>query len=794
MQENFNNQLEPGAEESSMDLRKVLNSFLKNWPWFVFAVIGAMIIAFFYLRYSTPEYNVRATVLIQDDKKGGTTPDNALLMDLGLAGKSNVDNEVQIFKSRTLMEKVVRDLQLYVQYFTQGKVKSIERYQDKSFQMFFVPLFEDSVRQSKTYTFKPNGNQGFTLSDEQNEWKGQWNDTLNIPIGRALFMRTFLPLDENETYTIVVNNPEITVTGYMNRLAVDLANKQVSIINLTLQSPVMAKGESVLNKLIQVYMQSNVDDKNRIADSTMRFIDDRLALVGQELTGIEKDIENFKEVAGLTDLSAQSQQLITSTSDYVKDLTEQQVQLSVVQSLENYLNDNDKRVVPSSLVVQDPTFSSLINNYNSLQLEREKLLMSSTENNPLVKNLDQRLSSVRIDLKNSLASIKKSLQIRVSELVRHTGRLTSEMRAVPAKERIFLEKSREQSIKQELYLFLLKKREETAISKSSTIANARIVDPAKSDFAPFKPKTQLIYLSAFLIGLILPAGVIYLRQMLNTRIMDKADITDRTNTPVVAEISHSDSPSPVVITASSRTIVAEQFRGLRTNLQFMLPGKDQKVILLTSCISGEGKSFVSINLASTLAITGKRVLLMELDLRKPKISTALGIDGALGFSSFAIGQAELKQVIIPSGHQESLYVLPAGALPPNPAELLMLPKTKDLFDVLRENFDYIIVDTPPVSLVTDAQLLAKFADASLFVVRQAYSFKPQMSLIEDLYRSKKLPNLSIIVNDVKAGQGYGYNYSYGYGYGYGYAEAGNGYFDNGQNGKKKKSFLQRFKK
>lgn len=330
---------------------------------------------------------------------------------------------------------------------------------------------------------------------------------------------TFYPIDESvDEYVIRITSAEVAVNKYMSSLTVITPNKQVSTINISLNEEVPDKGEAIVNKLIGVYLQANVDDRNRIADSTMTFIDNRLALVGKELTGIEKDIQSFKQENDLTDLSEQSKLLLTSTSDYVKQLTEQQVQLSVVESLERYLGDNNRRVVPASLTVENRTFTNLLEKYNALQLERERSLMSTTESNPLIINMDKQIENLRLDLKGSLASLKRGIQVSIQELRQRTGSLDAQIRLVPAKERVYLEYSRQQAIKQELYLFLLKKREESAITKSSTIANARLIDEAKSEGRPISPRRSMVYFSALILGLLIPGAFLYVKEMLNTHI------------------------------------------------------------------------------------------------------------------------------------------------------------------------------------------------------------------------------------------------------------------------------------
>jgi tyrosine-protein kinase Etk/Wzc len=595
-----------------------------------------------------------------------------------------------------------------------------------------------------------------------------WNDTLHLPEGVMKVVRQPGNNLIKENYVLRVVSVDKAVTVYRNKLAVNIPNKQVSTIDLTMTSTIPEKGELILNELINAYMQLSVDAKNRIADSTIAFVDNRLALVSHELTGVEKDIQTFKQNNQLADLGEQAKLLISSTGDFSRQLTEQQVKLSVIESLEKYINDetNNKRIVPSSLVLEDPNFVSIIGKYNGLELERERLLMSNTPSNPVVKNIDEQLVGLRGDLKSNLSSFKTGIQTSIGQLQQRSGAIDKKIQQVPAKERVFLDYSRQQAVKQELYLFLLKKREESAISKSSNLAGARIIDLAKSEAFPYMPKRALIYLLGMMLGIILPSIGLYLRGILSRRVVNKLDITENTPAPILAEVGHTDVKTAVIISKDSVTPVAEQFRALRTNLQFVLRNPSEKVILLTSSMSGEGKTFIATNLAAVLSLSGKKVLLMEMDLRKPKISEKLGLDNRTGFSTWSIGKTPLSELIQPSGINENCWIISSGPIPPNPAELLLTDATKELFQTLRSRFDYIVVDAPPVGLVTDAQLLASFADATLYLVRQGYTFKQQLQISKELFIFHKMPKMNIIVNDVKAGKGYGYSYGYGYGYGY----------------------------
>jgi tyrosine-protein kinase Etk/Wzc len=762
-------------EQQGIDIRKIITKALALWPWMLLCAIITIGASVAYLYFSAPSYKVNASILIKDqDNKMGGGPDMSMLQSIGLlSGASNVDNELQIFQSYTLMNRVVQDMELNVAYFTHKGFKDIQLYGGQvPFSITFPQFNEDTLlADPMKYDLNLQGVNSFVIKDEDNHtWRGHWGDTLTLPAGKAVFLGgPKTASTENPVYSFTVANTDQVTANYMKSLVAEIPNKQVSTINLTLESSIPRKGEDILNKLIEVYMQANVDDNNRIADSTSAFIDVRLLTIGEELSTIEKNIQNFMQRNELANISEQSKALIDNTSEYAKNLATQEVQLSVIEALQNHLNANinNLRIVPASMMIQDASLNNIIDKYNSLLLQRERMLLSSTEDNPMVKSLDGQLMNLRGDLVTNLSSLKSSMQVAVDELRLKSGRLESQIRQVPAKEREFLDYSRQQAIKQELYLFLLQKREEAAISKSSTIANARIIDAAKSESRPFKPKKMLILAAAALFGMMLPFGMVYLKELLNTRISTRADIEKGTNATILGEIGHNEIGGAIVVTKTSRSPIAEQFRMLRTNLQYLLTGAEDKVIMLTSSMPGEGKSFVSTNLAVVMALSGKKVALLELDLRKPRISQSLGVNAGQGFSNYAIGQADIADILHASTDYPGLFIMPSGPIPPNPAELLLLDRTKEMFAILRQQFDYIIVDTTP-NLVTDAQLLSQHADATLYLVRVGVTHKDQLKLPEAIYRDKKMPRLSIVVNDVNYKKYAGYYGASGYGYGYGY--------------------------
>lgn len=763
--------------DSVLDLRGILDKVLSNWYWFVLCGILTVALAWVYLRYATPNYLINAKILVQDQQKGGNLPGEEIFQQLELfSNKSNVDNEVEIIKSRSLMENVVKKLELNVRYFTEGRIKETELFAKRPFSMHWVSL-KDSIT-AISYTINPQGTDSFSLNRDDLSITRAWGDTLRLPEGVILVERHHQIDTIASEYQVNVVSIDAAVADMMTQLNVSIPNKQVSTIDLALTTSIPEKGEKILNTLIEAYRQASVEDKNRIADSTIDFIDKRLQIVSSELLGVEKNIQQFKQDNQLADLTEQSKLLVSGSGDNMKQLTDAQVRLNVINSMEEYIRDekNNKRVVPSSMIVQDPTFVGLVEKYNTLQLERERQLLASTPTNPVVLNLDRQLAGLRGDLLSNIQSFKKGVELSIEELQRNSSTISQRIRKVPAAERVFLDFSRQQAIKQDLYVFLLKKREESAISKTSNLAIARIIDPAKSDALPFKPKRMLVYLLALMAGAGIPALWIYARGLLNTRIQSREDIKGLTPVPVLAEIGHSNDKEGLVISRDGGSHVAEQFRALRTNLQFILTGKQEKTVLLTSSMSGEGKSFVAVNLAAVLAYSGKKVVLLEMDLRKPKISEGLGLSNHIGFSSYAIGRASINDIVQPSGIHDNLRVISSGPIPPNPAELMLLDATEHMFTELRRYFDYIIIDTAPVGLVTDAQLLGRFADATLYLVRQGYTFRQQLEISKDLYLYDKMPKINLVINDVRASRSSGYG-GYGYGYGYGYGQ---------ENGQKKK--------
>ncbi|AZI25173.1 polysaccharide biosynthesis tyrosine autokinase [Pedobacter sp. G11] len=434
-----------------------------------------------------------------------------------------------------------------------------------------------------------------------------------------------------------------------------------------------------------------------------------------------------------------------------------------MNDLEKYMMDasKNKRVFPTSILPQDMVFSDLMNQYNALLLERDRQLLSLTDESPVIKNIDNQILETRLGILSNIRSTKNSYIITRDKLRSQLQNAEGKISGVPQIEKNYLKLARNRDIKQELYIFLMQKAEETAISKTSNISVAKIIDPPKANNNPISPKKNIVYFIGLLMGLLIPAAVIIIVDLLKTTISSKEDITKLTNVPIVGEIGHNVETDNMVVANQSRSAISEQFRALRTNLSFYLKNDNEKIILLTSSMSGEGKSFTAINLGNILALAGKKVLLMELDLRKPGLSAKLGVKNQIGFSNYTIDSTvKVENIIKPLTVNKNLYIISSGPLPPNPAETLLSEHTPGLIEKLKQQFDYIIMDAPPIGIITDAQLLAPYANLTLYVVRQKITNKQQLSIVDELYKDEKIKNLAIVVNDINTKL-------YGYGYGYG---------------------------
>ncbi len=773
-------------QTDDFDLRMVLEKYLIHWQWFILGAFLCLTLAYVYLRYVTPQYQASTTILVKDEKKGGMLSELSAFSDLGLGSglKSNVDNEIEILKSRTLVESTIKTLKLNIVLIAHGNVKSTEAFTDTPIVVDFIsqkPDFYSSKLLLEFIELTPNS---FTLESKieseevpvltQNKKEYHYGEIIATSIGELIVTKPIVikqSISENyESISINVSPLYEVVRGYLGRLKVNPISKTSSVVEISITDPIVKRAEFFLNKLIQIYNDDAAADKNFISENTSKFIADRLLLITQELDGVEQDVESFKKSNSLIDIESEAKLFIEGSSEYNKLSVQNEIQLNVVSSMLDFLKKSTNAdLLPANIISKEGDAGDLINSYNQLILERNRILKSATLANPTVVTLDQQIASLKWNVAESLSRMQASLNIQKRNLKGQEGLLDSKIGKIPVQERQFRVIARQQKVKEELYLYLLEKREETAISLAATAPNARVIDAAKASMIPVSPKKNIIYLAALLLGLLIPFGIIYIKDLLDTKVKNRLDIIDKFNIPFLGDIPKSLTPNEIIDT-TSRTSTAEALRIVRANLDFMLnqvPEGRAKSIFLTSTISGEGKTFLSVNLASIFAHSGKKVLLIGMDIRKPKLNEYIVITKTRGLTDYLSSKNEpISDFISKYKGYKNLDVLLAGSIPPNPTELLMNTKVDELFAQFKKDYDFIVVDTAPVSLVSDTLIVAKFADTFVYVVRAKFMDKRMLSIPDTLHKENKLPNMAFILNDTEITKGYGYG-GYGYG-GYGY--------------------------
>lgn len=752
---------------------KVLFRYLPYWPLFILLLLMSIACAWLYLRYTIPIYEATATILIKDEKKGGMD-DSELMESLNLFGsKKIVENEIEIIKSRSLMSDVVRKLYLYAPVTQEGNIVSKSAYTISPIKI--ETQNPDSLKETRKVYFTFNPTNGQVKINDKSYPINTWVDT-------DYGTMRFLPNPGS------VNNPQQSplffsllsvkkvASSLINRLQLSPASKQSTVIYLRFRDPIPERAEDILDQLITSYNIAAINDKNVLAANTLAFVEDRLHSVVGELDSVETRIQQYKTNKGIVDISEQGKQFLTTVGANDEKISELNVQLAVLDQVEQYVNNqgSKERIVPATLGIADPILSELLSKLYDAEIQYDRLKKTTAENNPILTSLADEISKIKPNILQNIQNQRRNLEVSKQNLTKTSNQYSSMLRTIPQKERELLEISRQQSIKNNIYTFLLQKREETYLSYASTVADSRLVDNAYSTMRPVVPKVPMIYLSAIIIAMMLGIGLITLREVLNRKILFRNEIESYTSYPIIGEIMYDNSKNPIVISDGVRNFIAEQFRQLRTSLTYLGINTRKKKILVTSTLSGEGKSFITANLGISLALTGKKVVVIELDLRKPKLSEIFNVSREVGVSSYFIGDKEPDEIIKSTAINENLFIIPSGPIPPNPSELILNGKIQELLAYLDSIFDYILIDTAPVSPVTDAYILSPLCDTTLYVIRHGYTPKTYVQMLDENNKVRSLKNLAIIFNGVRnRGIGkydYGYGYGYGNGYGYGYAE------------------------
>lgn len=778
MKEEQNIPMNDEQDELTIDYRMLLHKCLKHWRWFVASVLACLILAFIYIRYTAPVYNVTAGVLIQQkDSKGGlgaALSGGALGMLSGLGGvslSSSFDNELEIMQSRTLLKKVITDLGLYIST-AQQRITGydIPLYKTSPIQVYMSPeeatVLKSGIKVSTTYT--PEGKLTAHIEYIQEEEEQEIEKTFDklpavfpTPVGVLSFTKndsllTEMRKKENRDIRLItyINSPIEVAKAYKEKLSIE-GGKNTTIAQVGLQDNEKQRAIDFVNYLVVCYNQDVLDEKSKVVLKTSDFIRERIEVVNQELSTTESEIANFKQKSGLTDISADAQLLLQESAKYEQLRIENQTQIRLVEFLRDYIHNpaNANEVIPANVGLQEEKLTTAIDAYNNLLAERRRLLRTSSESNPAVINLNDGIQTLQKSIQTTVASTLKGLQIAQNDLERQMRQFTDRINSAPQQEREYINLARQQEIKSRLYLVLLQQREENILSLGLTTDTGRIVEETLADNTPVSPKKKIVALAALFLGLCIPAGIIFLLDQFGTKMGSRSDIEKHTNMPFLTELPHGQQAptNHLVVRENQNGPMEEAFRTLRTQLLFQLDTTD-KVILFTSTQGSEGTTFVASHTAASLAFLGKKVVVVDMNLRRPGLPSYFSLStDAKGMTDYlnAPKQVRLLDLVQPSAVHANLDVLPGGALVTNSTELVSQDAFADAIRQLKEKYDYVILDTAPLPLVTDTVLIGRTADICVFVCRAGVTPKSACDYLNTLSREQKFPKLAVLLNDVE---------------------------------------------
>lgn len=784
----------PGLEINLMDL---LHVALRKWYYYVGAVVCCFLIAYIYLHRTAPMYQRMATVLIKDKDSGTRTPSEAeIFKEVGFMNLSgNVENEILIFKSLHLAEQVVRRLDLDVRYQIKGFWRPTDLYGVSPVTVHFVE--GDDLACSFRLRLLP----GKKVELSQLKYQDQeliekktfsLNDTVQTAVGQLVVIPTgfYSKFDQKLEIEVLKSPVRNTGNALVSRLGVAKASKESSMIQLNITDPVPQRAEDILNTLVDAYKEDIVNDKNTVARNTERFVVERLAILEKELGNVDNQIASYRSANQLID-GTQSGLYLQRADQFQNEAVQLQTELELTRYLKEYLlqPQNEKALIPVNTGVSETNLVNQISEYNKMRLQCDKLEATTALENPVVQDLQQALLSLRESILRTMDNHIEALQLRLRSTVKQEARSTGKAANIPNQQKVVLSAERQQKVKEQLYVYLLQKREENALAEYIAESNARVIDRAKGSNRPVSPKVQLIYLAALILGVAIPTGFIFLMLITDTKVRNRKDVEGKLTMPFLGDIPYHNwekgKPHDTIVRADAQDAVTEAFRILRTNVDFM-KGEQQGPlkIMFTSMNPDAGKTFVISNLAKMFAFAGKRVLLVDLDIRKGSLSRIFGGRKMKGITHYLVdSQMEMGELICPIKDCPGLDMIYSGAVPPNPAELLMSSRLDALLEEVSANYDYILIDSVPSVVVADATIVNRLADLTIFVIRAGLMDRRQLPDVEHIYQEQKLKRMVTLLNGVKKDHaGYGYYGYYGYygGYGYGYRE------------QKKKKFLGLF--
>jgi capsular exopolysaccharide synthesis family protein len=799
--------------EDTIDFRAILSKFISKWYWFTIALVIGYFLAKAYIKfYTEPIYKVSASILAKDES--GSIKGFNISGGMSASSSKNLGNEMAIIKSFDMIWRVMGQLDFGISYYHQGKITTKEFYNNapyrvvldsSSYQISNVPFFitflgGNKFRLTANYYNQPSYDlKSSKQVDELNTL--QINEILEFgqPFKRnnlaftVYITNPYFVQNDTKLYFTINDRTNLTLY-YKSKLNIIQLTKDASVLDLVTTGPLLNKDIEFINKVCEVYVQYGLEEKNSQATKTIKFIDEQLESISNYLKNADQQMETFRTKNKIADVDKSTKLAYTKLEGLESQKSTILLNIKYYRYILDYIQSNKDLksiVAPSAIGIGDPLLSTLISQLISLKTERVAIEATTTKKNPVLQTLDDKINNIKQTLEENLRNIINGTELSLKDLNTRISEIEAKLELLPQTERLYLEVQRKYTLNDNLYTYLLEKRAEAAISKSSSSPDARILDRARAQTSPvIAPKTNLIFTACFMIAFLVPLVLIIILDFLNSKIMSKKDLEAITDLPILGIIGHSQVKSNLAVLDKPKSGIAEAFRSIRINMNYLAPDKNKKIIAITSSISGEGKTFCSINLASILAISGHKTILIGADLRKPKIFDDFGFNNLKGVSTFLAGKAKIEE-IINKAKFDNLDVMLAGPVPPNPAELLNSPRMDKLMAQLLEMYDYVVIDTPPIGLVADCFMIMKYSDINIYIVRHGYTEARLLEKVDSMFEEGKISNMSIIINDLvnkDAKYGYGYEYGYGYYSGYGYYEEDNDDFT-----KTLKNILNKFK-
>jgi capsular exopolysaccharide synthesis family protein len=777
--------------DDEIDLRLLFQEIRRNWHYFLFSIIFFSIGALLYIRFTLPVYEARTSVLVKDTKNTTKNIEDLFTGDL-FGNTKNIATEIGILKSRSILDETIRDLNLEISYYSNSPLFKLPLYKNHPFSIeplrvtngIYDEKFELTILDSSRFKLEADISNSYLKNYSYSAIHRFGEDIRNsyftfkiskeqIPEGSPLY----------DDYVFVVNSMDKMISMYQESMKAEPLNKDATIIEITIQDQIRQRAKDFLNSLGKVYINRDVTNKSSVAALTLKFVDEQLAEISTTLQSTEQELQKFKEEKGTVNLSEESKAYLERVTTIDAERVKAEIELESLDYLYDYVNGNKSltQLAPASIGTPDPLLVELITQLKQLQNKKQSLQYGSSSQSPAILVIDEQISETKKALIENINNIRNRTRVTLQGINGQLLQYENNIRKIPNIERELIGIQRNFSVNENIYLYLLQKKAETGIAKATAISDNKVLDEASVNDKPVIPSTKAVLIITMMLAFFVPLIVLLLRGYLKNTISNREDVEKLTKIPIIGVVGHLTDGERLIVARKPKSSIAEAFRSIRANLMFFGLADQHKIVMITSSVGGEGKSFTTLNLATVLSLQNHKVIIVGMDLRKPQLVQDLGISNDKGVSTFLIGKISLDDVICKT-NIENLDIIPSGPVPPNPAELLAKKETKEMLESLKSRYDYIIIDTPPVGIVSDAMMLMNHADINVFILRENYSKKQYLKTINEYYTQGKVKNLCILLNDA------GLNQHYGYGYGYSYGYHGYGYYDEE---KRKKGFLKR---